>query len=140
MNIKGGFEATYFARNAEPFVLQKSVPIGGGAPVPEPVAADAGAPSAPPVVPVASAPAGAPGLLHVHCDKPCSVFLDGAKKSADQKDTDVKDVAPGKHKLATRDTMSDNALIEFEMPGGSEVFVFAKGTDSRVTNTKPLAP
>jgi hypothetical protein len=119
--IPGGQESTWVAEGAR-LRLTGSKPLG----------------DPPPPVP-APAPE-ATGVLHLRCDRPCTLEVDGQRRGANQQSHDVAALAPGKHQLRVTHPLNGSTAGEVEVPAGVEVFVVATGRELKVTTTRPITP
>lgn len=83
---------------------------------------------------------GKPSVLHVRCQKPCSVSVDHARRSSTNTHTiTVQDVTPGTHHVEVSFALGAGDWRDsVKVPPASEVFVHASDAGLRVTNTRPL--
>ncbi len=81
----------------------------------------------------------APGIIRMTCQKPCTVNIDGARRSGENQtgQLTITNVAPGTHNVGVK-FFGGSAQGTVEVPPDTEVFIFAQETTVRVTNTKPL--
>lgn len=81
----------------------------------------------------------APGMLRLTCQKPCTVSVDGARRTGENQtgQLTIGNVAPGTRQVSVK-FFGGSAQSAVEVPPDSEVFLFAQESSLRVTNTKPL--
>lgn len=81
----------------------------------------------------------APGMLRLTCQKPCTVSVDGARRTGENQtgQLTIGNVAPGTRQVFVK-FFGGSAQSAVEVPPDSEVFLFAQESSLRVTNTKPL--
>lgn len=102
--------------------------------------ADAGAAPAPGAGPARAEPVPVTSRLHVRCDRPCSVTVDGLRKGSTGSGVSIE-LPAGVHQIEARSQL--NEVIgrgSVEVPPASEVFTLAGKQEVRVINVKPLAP
>lgn len=92
----------------------------------------------PPTLPTA-APATAPGLLRLSCQKPCTVLVDGQRRTGENQlgQLTVSNVTPGTRQVYVK-FIGGSAQSSIEVAPDTEVFIVAQESGLRVTNTKPL--
>lgn len=80
-----------------------------------------------------------PGIIRMTCQKPCTVNIDGARRSGENQtgQITITNVAPGTHNIGVK-FFGGAAQGTVEVPPDTEVFIFAQESTVRVTNTKPL--
>ncbi|MER2564713.1 MAG: hypothetical protein ABTQ32_28570 [Myxococcaceae bacterium] len=81
----------------------------------------------------------APGMLRLTCQKPCTVSVDGARRTGENQtgQLTIGNVAPGTRQVFVK-FFGGSAQSAVEVPPDSEVFLFAQESSLRVTNTRPL--
>ena len=81
----------------------------------------------------------APGMLRLTCQKPCTVSVDGARRTGENQtgQLTIGNVAPGTRQVFVK-FFGGSAQSAVQVPPDSEVFLFAQESSLRVTNTKPL--
>lgn len=81
----------------------------------------------------------APGILRLNCQKPCTVSVDGARRTGENQTGQlmIGNVAPGTRQVFVK-FFGGSAQASVEVPPDTEVFLFAQESNLRVTNTKPL--
>lgn len=83
----------------------------------------------------------APSTLRVSCQKPCTVLVDGQRKTGEnqQGQLTISNVSPGTRQVYVK-FLSSSAQLAVDVPEKSEVFLFASDGAGglRITNTKPL--
>lgn len=98
-------------------------------------------PRATPAVVAPGAPAGQPGILRITCQKPCTVMVDGQRRTGEnqQGQLTISNVTPGTHQVFVK-FISGSAQLSVDMPADHEVFLFASDGSAglRLTNSKPL--
>ncbi|EPX63569.1 hypothetical protein D187_005976 [Cystobacter fuscus DSM 2262] len=92
-----------------------------------------------PVAPVARKKE-AGSILHVRCQKSCSVAVDHVRRPSDDGRTAiVHGLVPGTHQVEAELLFGGGVRrASIEVPPASEVFVYAAGSGLQVTNTRPL--
>lgn len=80
-----------------------------------------------------------PGILRLTCQKPCTVSIDGARRSGENQtgQITITGVAPGSHNVGVK-FFGGSGQATVDVPPDTEVFIFAQESAVRVTNTKPL--
>jgi len=80
-----------------------------------------------------------PGVLRITCQKPCTVSIDGARRSGENQtgQITITGVAPGTHNVGVK-FFGGSGQASVDVQPDTEVFVFAQESSVRVTNTKPL--
>jgi hypothetical protein len=81
----------------------------------------------------------APSMLRLNCQKPCTVSVDGARRTGENQtgQLTIGNVAPGTRQVYVK-FLGGSAQTSVEVPPDSEVFLFAQESSLRVTNTRPL--
>ncbi|MFY0568877.1 hypothetical protein ACN28E_34340 [Archangium lansingense] len=97
-------------------------------------------PAAPSPVPPEEPKRDEDSVLHVRCQKPCTVSVDYVRRpSGDSHTVIVHGVKPGPHRVEVSFVLGSGARREsIDVPPASEVFVYAAETGLQVTNTRPL--
>jgi hypothetical protein len=109
-------------------------------PAPAPQEAEATPASAPPA-PAPQEDKAPASVLHVRCQKPCSVFVDNVRRASSGSTHTfiVHGVTPGSHTVEARFLLGSSVRLgSIDVPPGSEVFVYATDEGVKVTNTRPL--
>ncbi len=81
----------------------------------------------------------APGMFRLNCQKPCTVSVDGARRTGENQtgQLTITGVAPGTRQVHVK-FFAGAAQASVDVPPDSEVFLFAQESSVRVTNTRPL--
>lgn len=81
----------------------------------------------------------APGMLRLTCQRPCTVSVDGARRTGENQtgQLTIGNVAPGTRQVFVK-FFGGSAQASVEVAPDTEVFLFAQESNLRVTNTKPL--
>jgi hypothetical protein len=81
----------------------------------------------------------AAGLLRLNCQKPCTVTVDGQRRTGENQtgQLTISNVTPGTRQVFVK-FLGGSASAAIDVPPDTEVFVFAQESSLRVTNTKPL--
>lgn len=127
INIASGYLDIPASSDVEVVVSRNRLALGTITPRAAPVAGNNGALST------------APGMLRLTCQKPCTVSVDGARRTGENQtgQLTIGNVAPGTRQVFVK-FFGGSAQASVEVPPDSEVFLFAQESSLRVTNTKPL--
>jgi hypothetical protein len=81
----------------------------------------------------------APSMLRLTCQKPCTVSVDGARRTGENQtgQLTIGNVAPGTRQVFVK-FFGGSAQATVEVAPDTEVFLFAQESTLRVTNSKPL--
>jgi len=81
----------------------------------------------------------APSLFRLNCQKPCTVSVDGARRTGENQtgQLTIGNVAPGTRQVSVK-FFGGSAQASVDVAPDTEVFLFAQESSVRVTNTKPL--
>lgn len=95
--------------------------------------------AAPPSPTEGAAPATAPGILRMSCQKPCTVLVDGQRRTGENQtgQVTISNVTPGTRQVYVK-FIGGSAQSSIDVAPDTEVFVFAQDSGLRVTNTRPL--
>ncbi|ATB37644.1 hypothetical protein CYFUS_003069 [Cystobacter fuscus] len=82
----------------------------------------------------------ASSVLHVRCQKSCTVSVDHVRRpSGDGRTAIIHGLPPGTHQVETELVLGGGVRrASIDVPPASEVFVYAAGSGLQVTNTRPL--
>ncbi|MDP1922795.1 MAG: hypothetical protein Q8L14_41515 [Myxococcales bacterium] len=81
----------------------------------------------------------APSMFRLNCQKPCTVSVDGARRTGENQtgQLTIGNVAPGTRQVYVK-FFGGSAQTSVEVAPDTEVFLFAQESSLRVTNTRPL--
>jgi hypothetical protein len=137
--VPEGVELTLMADHSKRLIRSEEKPLSASPPA-DSIAAEVAQPSADGEATATQPASQGPSRLHVRCSRPCTVYVDGLRKSGAQQSVTI-DLPPGSHEVQAKDQL--NALLgrgKIHLPPGTEVYTVAGRQEIKITNTKPLAP
>jgi hypothetical protein len=89
--------------------------------------------------PTHKAPDGAASVLHFNCQKPCTISIDGQRKSGEGIRTAViNEVRPGRHAISVK-FLGGTGQAELTIPPASDVFLSPTEKNVSIMTSRPLS-